>query len=381
MKRTNNSSLYLLIRLSVPLSLIFFGWTFLSCQEQYNQRPAITWKNNQATGIQVPKKLLPAIIEDSLGQWVKIKLANGDGGNMIGSYRSSSDVILFSPLIPLSRGLSYEIYYRDKPVGSVRIPDAAASEPPRLVSIHPSSDELPENLLKFYLEFSTKMREGQARKNVVLLDEKNDTLPDIFLDLKPELWNEEGNTLTIWLDPGRIKRDLIPNQRLGKPLKQGKRYTLAVLKSWQDAEGRPLAESYKKNFTVTARDSVCPDIESWHLGLPQANTRQALQISLNEALDYFLLLETISVVDPNKNIVPGTFNITASETMVAFTPANDWRAGTYQLLVAGYLEDLAGNNLKRPFDRDLQAVTAKKSPALQRSFRLRENPAVTNGKE
>ena len=40
-----------------------------------------------------------------------------------------------------------------------------------------------------------------------------------FLDLQPELWNAEGTVLTLWLDPGRIKRDLIPNKELGIPLK------------------------------------------------------------------------------------------------------------------------------------------------------------------
>jgi hypothetical protein len=380
MKQIYNTFSYLVIRLSAPLSLIFFACTFLSCHESKEQHLAIRWKNNQATGIQVPKKMLPGINEDSLSQWLKIKVSKGTGGKMIGSYTSSSDFVLFSPLLPLSRGLSYEIYYHDQRLGNVLIPGADASDRPRLLSIYPTADELPENLLKFYVQFSTKMREGEALKNILLLDEKNDTLHDIFLDLKPELWNEEGNTLTIWLDPGRIKRELIPNQRLGNPLQKGKRYTLLVSEGWKDVQGKSLTASYRKDFTVVARDSVSPDIETWHLSLPTINSRRPLEISLNESLDYFLLQETIFILDGNEKILPGKFHITSAETTLAFTPADNWKAGDYQLVVAEHLEDLAGNNLKRPFDRDLQAVTSEKTPALQRHFELREYPAVKNGR-
>ena len=38
-------------------------------------------------------------------------------------------------------------------------------------------------------------------------------MKSIFLELENELWNPEHTQLTLWLDPGRIKRDLIPNQR------------------------------------------------------------------------------------------------------------------------------------------------------------------------
>ena len=65
------------------------------------------------------------------------------------------------------------------------------------------------------------MQEGQALENITVIKNGKDTIPSIFLDLQPELWNKERTILTLWLDPGRIKRDLQPNKKLGLPLELG----------------------------------------------------------------------------------------------------------------------------------------------------------------
>ena len=36
-----------------------------------------------------------------------------------------------------------------------------------------------------------------------------------------------------------------------------------------------------------------------------------------------------------------------------FTPATPWKRGTYQLVVTKTIEDLAGNNIGKPFEVDL----------------------------
>ena len=88
------------------------------------------------------------------------------------------------------------------------------------MAIYPTQDTVPENLLKIYLQFSKPMREGQALRHIELLKNNRDTLPGVFLDLQPELWNVDRTTLTVWLDPGRIKRDLQPNGPIGKRRKE-----------------------------------------------------------------------------------------------------------------------------------------------------------------
>jgi hypothetical protein len=205
----------------------------------------------------------------------------------------------------------------------------------------------------------------------VLIDENNDTLRDIFLDLQPELWNKDNTVLTLWLDPGRIKRDLIPNRQMGNPLKEGKQYKLLVADSWKDVQQRKLKETVEKKFIVTARDEQAPGPARWNLLLPRTGNRQPLTISFNEALDYFLLQETLKLYDENNNIIEGELKILAEEKGMQFIPVHAWKAGKYKIEVAPHLEDLAGNNLERLFDRDLKDTSATVQNS-ERYFTLQE---------
>jgi hypothetical protein len=198
-------------------------------------------------------------------------------------------------------------------------------------------------------------------------------LPGIFLDLQPELWNKERTVLTVWLDPGRIKRELIPNQKLGNPLQKGKYYTLLISANWKDVQGLPLQRSYRKQFIVGARDGMSPDPVKWKLDTPDPQTDQPLAIHFDEPLDHFLLEETIRIVDEKNYSIPGRINITGKDSGLEFIPAGKWKAGKYRLQVQSILEDLAGNNLNKLFDRDIRVkkMNADKS-VFERAFEVKE---------
>jgi hypothetical protein len=273
---------------------------------------------------------------------------------VLGEKSMEDDLLIFKPLVPLSRGLNYQVYFDNKLIGNINVPPANSSDAPRLLMVYPSLDTLPENLLKLYLRFSGPMQEGQSLKHVALVNHNGDTVHNVFLDLQPELWNKERTVLTLWLDPGRIKRDLIPNRELGNPLKKGERYTLKISNGWRDVQGLPLQQPYNKPFIVTGRDGVSPGVEHWQLLLPAAQTRKAFEIKFDEPLDYFLLQESIRIVDKNNKTVAGTIQVSDKERKLQFIPGNDWMVGNYSVQVDPVLEDIAGNNLARPFDRDLQ---------------------------
>lgn len=138
----------------------------------------------------------------------------GTGVAMLGEKKRDDDKILFTPLVPFTPNLDYEIVFRGRVIRKVKIPRHPQALAAAIISVYPSTDTVPENLLKIYLGFSAAIREGEALKHVFLLDGENDTLSNVFLDLQPELWNEERTVLTLWLDPGRIKRGLIPNEQM-----------------------------------------------------------------------------------------------------------------------------------------------------------------------
>ena len=290
---------------------------------------------------------------DSIHQLLLVRVESVAPVGILGEHTIEVDKIVFKPLIPFSRGLNYEIIFRNRQIGKIKIPVANEEDAGSVSAVYPTMDTLPENLLKLYLQFSHPMREGQSQKYITLLNNRNDTIPNVFLDLQPELWNEERTVLTIWLDPGRIKRDLIPNQKMGNPIKKGERYTLAISANWKDVQGLNLSKSFTKQFLVGSRDSLSPGPNKWTLDLPSAGTNQPLTINFGEPLDYFLLQETIQIVDVNGKRIATHLQIGNKERKLEFIPKQQWKAGRYRLQILSHLEDLSGNNLKRPFDRDI----------------------------
>jgi hypothetical protein len=186
----------------------------------------------------------------------------------------------------------------------------------------------------------------------VLLKNGHDTAKHVFLDLQPELWNNDRTMLTVWLDPGRIKRDLQPNKQMGTPLQPGLHYVL-IVKDWQDTEGGKLQKPWQKDFFTGSRDSISPDIEKWAFPIPIKGTVEPLKINLGEPLDYMLLNNSIRLIDDIGSLVPGKLVTLDHETVLQFVPTRPWKAGRYILECESRLEDLAGNNLNRLFDMDL----------------------------
>lgn len=346
------------IRLSTLLSLIFFVLLLTACQQNDSKEITIKWTNGKAMEISIPKSLFRE--KDANYSLLKIRLEN-QPEVMLGEFTEERDKVLFKPLVPFSPGLTYEIIFKETLFSKISIPSNESSEAAKLLAVYPSADTLPENLLKLYFQFSGPMREGEALKHINLIDKDGDTLAGTFLDLQPELWNKDRTVLTLWLDPGRIKRDLIPNQQMGNPLAKGKEYILTVSNHWKDVQNLSIQESYSRKLVITNRDSLSPNLDTWQIDIPGSGTIEALKIKMNEPLDYFLLQETLKILNETGKIIPGTLKIVNGETRIEFTPASPWQPGNYHLQVATYLEDLAGNNLQRLFDRDIRVKTQTKN--------------------
>ncbi len=360
------------IRLGFLLSLIFFVQVILpACGGNNEQKFTIIWQNNKATGINIPASLLPEGAGASTRR-PEIRLKN-NANPILGEYRLNGDFIIFEPLIAFSPGQNYEVRAGKKLLFSFGIPLPEATISTQLVSIYPTTDTVPENLLKLYFQFSAPMQEGNALTYIRLINENGDTLKDVFLDLQPELWNKDRTILTVWFDPGRIKRDLIPNLRLGSPLHKGQHYTLLVSNDWKDVYGLKLQKTYAKSFLVGSRDSLVPDPDRWIVEHPLPQSVQALKINFGEKLDYFLLQETIAIISEKGDRITGRIEIEAGEKSLHFYPDKKWVEGMYRLQVASHLEDLAGNNLNRLFDRDINVlVTEKEKRFFEKRFSIRQ---------
>lgn len=357
-----------IVRLGLWLSLIFFGSCLMNACKQ-KEAISIVWEEDRARALVLPKTILNS---DSVNG-LQVRLQD-QVQPVLGVVEEKTNSILFRPVVAFTPGSVYEVYVGNKLIGSVQIPSPVHLKRSELSSLYPAVDTVPENLLKIYLRFSSPMREGEALQYVHLLNEDRDTLPGVFLDLQPELWNKERTALTLWLDPGRIKRDLIPNRNLGNPLQQSHWYILRVSQEWKNVQGAPLQQSFEKRFFVEGRDSISPNPQSWAVKAPGANSRELLEINFGEPLDHFLLGETIRVVDEKNQQVRGEMNVIDKGRAISFVPGQPWQSGRYRIQVASYLEDLAGNNLVRPFDRDIKTQkTLSDTNLFERVFTIETN--------
>jgi len=342
------------VRLAYISGLTFFVCLF-GCRSETRDRPFdIQWKNEQAVAVSIPSSFAADIPDDSASSLITINLSGQRNPiPILGSLERKNGDFLFTPLIPFTGGIRYDVRVRGTRAGGFEIPENNAGSAPSVTAIYPSGDTLPENLLKIYLHFDQPMREGVSGRYVKLVENGRDTIDGAFLDLQPELWNPERTVLTLWLDPGRIKRDLQPNRRLGAPMRHGTHYRIVVARAWTDARGQQLTKSYQKAFVTAAKDSLSPRPSRWTLVPPLPATRQPLKIDFKEALDHSLLAEVFEIQSITGAKIPGQWETGRLEKQCSFVPDANWQPGDYKLLIEPRLEDLAGNNLARPFDRDV----------------------------
>ena len=284
---------------------------------------------------------------------------------MLGTWQADARVVRFRPQFPLTAGVAYRAEF-----DTTRLPGAAA-DAPRIASeftmpvsphgpatvvtqVFPSADEVPENLLKFYLHFSAPMSRGHIYEHIHLRDEagKNVELP--FLEIDEELWDPEMKRLTLFIDPGRIKRGVRPLEEIGPSLQEGRRFTLAIDAAWLDAAGQPLAQKYERTFRVGAPDRKPIEPAEWKITAPSAGGTDALRIVFPKPVDHALALRLIRVAHPDGKPVEGFTTLTDGERRWSFTPARPWSPGPHQVVIAATLEDLAGNNIGKAFEVDLR---------------------------
>jgi hypothetical protein len=310
---------------------------------------------------------------------------DNDAPPLWGTYTVQGDVIQFMPRFPLEPGTRYRATLDVVKLGAVakqlaprsRLnpgePRAAGTlmaefTPPRkpagpaaaVVAIYPTSELLPENLLRFYIHFSAPMSRGEAYRRIRLLDAAGKPIEAAFLELDEELWSGDGTRFTLVFDPGRVKKGLKPREELGPILEAGRSYSLVIDREWPDALGRPLAGAFRKQFRAGPADDTSPDPKAWSIQPPSPGLREPLQVCFPEPLDRALLGRLIVVQDAQANNVHGQVAVSKSETLWSFTPQSPWRQGEYRLKVATELEDVAGNSVASPFEVDVNRPISRR---------------------
>jgi hypothetical protein len=274
-------------------------------------------------------------------------------GPIFGQFYRENDKAVFRPAIPFTMGQLYFLKEGEKVLAEFQqagdnIP------PPMVVAVYPNVGHIPANQLKVYIKFNQPMRPDGVYRHIRLTDEKGRPVPGAILPLEPALWNADNTLLTVWFDPGRIKRDLQPNQAKGTPLEPGRRYSLIIDQAITDENGRELGHPFSKPLATVAADRVKPTVTGWKLSAPAAGSKGRLEVLFDETMDYGSLADKFKVVRADSNDVAfaGTFTPSADQRGLHFMPDEAWQGGDYLLIIDPGVEDLAGNNLQRLFDED-----------------------------
>jgi hypothetical protein len=267
-------------------------------------------------------------------------------------------VLVFEPQFPPEPGVTYTavLAVEGTPERTARhtTPVRPAGPATVVAQVYPTADRLPENLLKFYVHFSAPMRRGHIYDHIRLLDAAGNAVELPFLELDEELWDPAMTRLTLFIDPGRIKRGVRPLEEIGPALQAGKRFTLAIDGAWRDAQGRPLKDGFRKEFDVGEPDREPPDPARWNVRPPKAGSREPLVVMFPEPLDHALARRLIRAVAPSGDAVAGEVALEDGERRWVFTPDSPWRRDDYSIVAQPTLEDLAGNNIGKPFEVDLE---------------------------
>ncbi|MCI0662828.1 MAG: Ig-like domain-containing protein [Acidobacteria bacterium] len=309
-----------------------------------------------------------------LSQWhslLSVFVESADPGlpPMVGTYHVHPGLLRFEPQFPLAPGIVYRAIFRpDQLPGEVvssitshivsvfQAPPRAQNIATVVSHVYPSAEILPENLLKFYVHFSAPMSRGQVYDHIHLRDRDGKTVELPFLELSEELWDMRMMRLTLFIDPGRIKRGVRPLEEIGAALEEGKTYTLVIESALKDGNGIPLKATFERVIKVGQPDRIPPDHTTWKIQSPKPNTREPLVVSFPEPMDHALAQRMIRVTYEAGEQVEGKAILEDQERIWTFIPTATWQRGAYKLVIQTTIEDLAGNNIGKPFDVDLFEV-------------------------
>ncbi len=262
-------------------------------------------------------------------------------------------VLIFRGKYPLSQDVPYTVQVTTSGKRSTFqvISKSVPKDPTTIVKhIYPSTEEIPENVLKFYIEFSAPMSFGQVYQHIELVAEDGVPLPHPFLEVAEELWDPSGTRLTLLLDPARIKRGLVPHEEDGAILYANRKYTLVVKSTMKDTHGVQLKQEHRKTFRTLHSDHNQPSPVDWRIGCVKAGTLDEIVIFLVEPLDHAILQRGIQVLNSRNQLIDGKVSISDNETVWRFSPKQRWQKTEYSLRINERIEDLAGNSIAKPFE-------------------------------
>jgi hypothetical protein len=347
----------LALALALPLALHAADAPTVALSAAKGESPAVEVRG-------LPKELVARLKDaDAKGRAAAFRVVVGGGTveeqlartPLAGSYAFTDAGVRFEPQFPLVPGREYVAILSADPTAKPALTTLSLPKPPpgprvSVAGVYPSANRLPENTLRFYVQFSGPVARGDVYRHITLVRDDGTEVKEPFLELPEELWSADGDRLTLLFHPGRVKQGLVPREDDGPVLEAGRSYSLVVSDKWEDTEGRPLLVGAKKTFTVGPPDDQPLDAAAWALAPPRAGGDSPLIVRFPKPLDRAMLDRVVWVVDAVGTRVEGTVTVGGGERVLTFAPKKPWGKGEYRLVADARLEDPCGNRVGEPFE-------------------------------
>jgi len=215
------------------------------------------------------------------------------------------------------------------------------------IRISPEAKVLPANTLRFYIHFS---RPGEAhfyRDGLRLLNEKGQVIPDPFLVLSQELWSPDGHRLTVFMEPGRIKRGMGEDPSHEPAFVVGRTYSLVIT---------ALGQTARHTFHVSNPVLEAIDENAWRIVSPNAGSLDPAIVYFDRLMDAALCADELQIMTSTGEVVQTQVSLSPNGTTIRFIPKHPWRVEEYSLVISNRFEDVCGNRLGEALDHDLDAI-------------------------
>lgn len=302
---------------------------------------------------------------------------------MAGTHAISDGRLEFRPAFPLDAGRDYDVTLNldlipVRRVGgivarTVALPAPDRTPVTRVTDVHPAATAWPANLLRAYIHFSGAMSRDGGLPHIRLVDDRGQEVEEVFLPLEADFWNADHTRYTVFFDPGRVKRGILPNRQHGRALVPGRTYALVIDAAWRDALGRPLVGPYRHEFLAGPEIEAPLSVADWRVQVPAAGARQPLTVEFPWLIDRGLAERSFAMVGPDGRPIGGVQDVAGGDRRWIFTPRDPWVAGEYRLTALPILEDPAGNQIGRAFEVDMKVPPAAVPDAPHsRAFRIQQ---------
>lgn len=256
----------------------------------------------------------------------------------------------FSPTYSLGESKQFEVQYRNGgqlvtkrfTMPSVPKPIPTAS----VITAYPMSDTIPYNALFFHVRFSMPMLDDKdAYKHVKVYDENGVERERPWR--QKSFWLDSNKLLVLMIHPGRVKSGI---HYEGPLFDSGKRYTIKIEKGIKDANGQDIIAEYTQQYFVKGEDRVCPKAEIARSLIPPALTREPVILSFSENMDHASVTDGTLMYDHAGKPVPCIVRTLDNDSHYQVIPLQNWKKGTYTLVLKSAVYDVAANRIRRPFE-------------------------------